>query len=157
SLALSFMTASAQTRAADRVALDLRPKRPHFDARARSVVMLMQNGGPSPTELFHPTTHLQKKQRQQHSFNIAMIQTGSEQNTLMKSVFPFRTYGRCGTEMADVIPHIGGVADEICLVRSMHTEHNNHTEALIMFNTGKIFQGKPALGAWISYALGTEN
>ncbi|MFN0051768.1 MAG: DUF1501 domain-containing protein, partial [Planctomycetales bacterium] len=60
-------------------------------------------------------------------------------------------------EMSEVIPHIGGVADDLCLVRSMHTEHNNHTEALIMINTGKIFQGKPSLGAWISYALGTEN
>src|SRR5437868_4715685 len=86
-----------------------------------------------------------------------MFQAGSEQNTLMKSVFPFRKYGQCGMELAEIIPHIGGVADDICLVRSMHTEHNNHTEALIMFNTGRIFQGKPALGAWISYALGTEN
>jgi hypothetical protein len=59
--------------------------------------------------------------------------------------------------MSDVVPHIGGVADELCLIRSMHSEHNNHTEALIMFMTGRIFQGRPAVGSWISYALGTEN
>ena len=60
-------------------------------------------------------------------------------------------------ELSEVIPHIGAIADDFCLVRSMHTEHNNHTEALVMMNTGKVFQGRPALGSWISYALGSEN
>jgi hypothetical protein len=156
-LALDVMTAGEAARAGGTRALDLRPRGPHFDARAQSVIMLMQNGGPSQMELFDPKADLEKYHGKQHSLKVEMFQPGSEQNTLMKSVFPFRKYGQCGTEMADVIPHIGGVADDICLVRSMHSEHNNHTEALIMFNTGKIFQGKPALGAWISYALGTEN
>jgi hypothetical protein len=108
-------------------------------------------------ELFDPKPELEKFHGKQHSLKVEMFQTGSEQNTLLRAVFPFKKYGRCGTEMAEIIPHIGSVADDICLVRSMHTEHNNHTEALIMFNTGRIFQGKPALGSWISYALGTEN
>jgi hypothetical protein len=60
-------------------------------------------------------------------------------------------------QLSEVIPHIGRVADDLCLVRSMHSEHNNHTEGLIMFMTGKIFQGRPTFGSWISYALGTEN
>jgi hypothetical protein len=60
-------------------------------------------------------------------------------------------------ELADVIPHLGSVADDITLVRSMYTEHNNHTEALVMMSTGKLFQGRPSVGAWVSYALGTEN
>jgi hypothetical protein len=157
SLALNVIAAGEKADAGGARALDLRPKGPHFDAPAQSVIMLMQNGGPSQMELFDPKADLEKFHGKQHSLKVEMFQPGSEQNTLMKSVFPFRKYGRCGTEMAEIIPHIGGVADEICLVRSMHTEHNNHTEALIMFNTGKIFQGKPALGAWISYALGTEN
>ena len=55
------------------------------------------------------------------------------------------------------MPHLGAVADDLCLVRSMFTGHNNHTEALVMMQTGKIFPGRPALGSWISYALGTEN
>ena len=60
-------------------------------------------------------------------------------------------------ELSEVMPHLGGIADELCLVRSMFTGHNNHTEALVMMQTGKIFPGRPALGSWISYALGTEN
>jgi hypothetical protein len=157
SLALQFLMSQEQAAAAGQPALDLRPKEPHFDPRARAVIMLMQNGGPSQMELFDPKPDLEKFHGKQHSLKVEMFQAGSEQNTLMKSVFPFRKYGQSGMELADVIPHIGGVADDICLVRSMHTEHNNHTEALIMFNTGRIFQGKPALGSWISYALGTEN
>ena len=157
SLALNCLLNGNTARAANPQAINLRPKAPHFKAQARSVIMLMQNGGPSQMELFEPKPDLEKYHGKQHSLKVEMFQTGSEQNTLMKSVFPFKKYGACGMEMAEIIPHIGGVADDICLVRSMFTEHANHTEALIMFNTGRIFQGKPALGSWISYALGTEN
>ena len=159
SLALNCLLKDEAARAAktQTPAFDLRPKAPHFDSPARAVIMLMQNGGPSQMELFEPKPDLEKYHGMQHSLKVEMFQTGSEQNTLMKSVFPFKKYGACGMELAEIIPHIGFVADDICLVRSMFTEHANHTEALIMFNTGRIFQGKPTLGSWISYALGTEN
>jgi hypothetical protein len=156
-LALSDMLAADPLRAAPGRRPDLAPKQPHFAARAKAVILMMQNGGPSQMELFDPKADLEKFHGRQHALKVEMFQTGSESNTLMKSVFAFRKYGRCGMEMAEILPHIGAVADELCLVRSMHTEHNNHTEALVMFNTGKVFQGKPALGAWVSYALGTEN
>ena len=157
SLALNCLLNEKPVRAANPQAIDLRPKAPHSDPKARAVIMLMQNGGPSQMELFEHKPDLEKYHGQQHSLKVEMFQTGSEQNTLMKSVFEFKKYGACGMELSEIIPHIGSVADDICLVRSMFTEHNNHTEALIMFNTGRIFQGKPALGSWISYALGTEN
>ena len=60
-------------------------------------------------------------------------------------------------ELADVIPHIGGIADELSLVRSWYTENNNHPEAVTMLQTCKVFRGRPAIGSWISYALGTES
>lgn len=157
SLALECILAEARTVSGAIQAPDLRSRPPHFTPQARGVIMLMQNGGPSQMELFDPKPDLEKFHGRQHSLKVEMFQTGSEQNTLMKSVFPFRKYGQCGMELSEVIPQIGSVADDLCLVRSMHTGHNNHTEALIMFNTGRIFQGKPSLGAWISYALGTEN
>lgn len=157
SIALHSLLATDRVEAAKRQAFDQLPKAPQFEPRARAVIMLMQNGGPSQMELFDPKPDLDKYHGKQHSLKVEMFQTGSEQNTLLRSVFAFRKQGNCGMELSEIIPHIGGVADDICLVRSMHTEHNNHTEALIMFNTGRIFQGKPAVGAWISYALGTEN
>jgi hypothetical protein len=119
--------------------------------------MLMQNGGPGQMELFDPKPQLARMSGQTFGEKVEMFQKGSEGNKLLASPFRFRPAGQCGMELSEVIPHLAGVADDICLVRSMHTTHNNHTEALVMFNTGKIFPGRPALGSWISYALGTEN
>src|SRR6202022_341405 len=68
----------------------------------------------------------------------------------------FHRRGRCGMELSEVLPHLGGVADDITLVRSMYTAHNNHAEALVMMSAGKICPGRPSLGAGISYALGTQ-
>jgi hypothetical protein len=148
-------TASAQTNAP--WGADLTPKPSQFPAQARAVIMLMQNGGPGQMELFDPKPDLQAHAGQTFGEKVEMFQKGSEVNKLLASPFKFRPAGQCGMELSEVIPHLASVADDICLVRSMHTEHNNHTEALVMFNTGKIFPGRPALGSWVSYALGTEN
>ena len=129
----------------------------HFAARADSVILLMQNGGPSQMDLFDPKPELKRREGQVHDERVEMFQRGSEQNRLLATPFRFHRRGRCGMELSEVIPHIGSIADDLCLVRSMHSEHNNHTEGLVMFNTGKIFPGRPALGSWVSYALGTEN
>ncbi|MSR58153.1 MAG: DUF1501 domain-containing protein [Planctomycetaceae bacterium] len=157
SLALCGLMQGERVRAAGSQVFNLKPKPSPLGFQARAVIMLMQNGGPSQMELFDPKPELEKHHGRQHTLKVEMFQTGSEQNTLLKSAFAFKKYGNCGMELSEIIPHIGSVADDLCLVRSMHTEHNNHTEALIMFNTGRIFQGKPALGSWISYGLGTEN
>jgi hypothetical protein len=86
-----------------------------------------------------------------------MFQSGSEANQLLASPFRFQPAGQCGMQLSEIIPHTASIADEICLVRSMFTEHNNHTEALVMLETCKIFPGRPTLGAWITYGLGSEN
>jgi hypothetical protein len=136
---------------------DQRARRPHFAGRADSVILLMQNGGPSQMDLFDPKPELKRREGQVHDERVEMFQRGSEQNRLLATPFRFHRRGRSGMELSEVIPHIGAIADDLCLVRSMHSEHNNHTEGLVMFNTGKIFPGRPALGSWVSYALGTEN
>ena len=147
----------ARAAANSAAAFDLRPKRPPLPARAKAVILMMQNGGPSQMDLFDRKPELKKHHAKPHSIKVEMFQTGSEQNQLLDTPFAFRPYGASGLEMAEVVRHIGSVADELCLIRSMHTGHNNHTEGLVMFMTGKIFQGRPALGSWIAYALGTEN
>lgn len=131
--------------------------RTHFPARARSVILLMQNGGPSQMDLFDPKPELTRRHGQVHEVRVEMFQNGSEANKLLRSPFRFHRRGQCGMEMSEVLPHLGSVADDVCLVRSMYSEHNNHTEGLVLFNTGKIFPGRPSLGSWVSYALGTEN
>lgn len=130
---------------------------PQFPGRAKSVIFLMQNGGPSQMDLFDPKPELDKFNGKIHTEKVEMFQPGSEGNRLLSSPLKFKKYGQCGMELAEIIPHIGSVADDICLVRSAWNYHNNHTESLVSINTGKIFQGRPALGSWVSYALGTEN
>src|SRR5262249_18633349 len=76
---------------------------------------------------------------------------------LMASRFRFRKHGQCGMDFSELLPCLGGVADELCMVRSMFSDNNNHPQAMRCLNTGKIFTGRPTLGAWVSYALGTEN
>ncbi len=158
SVAFSYLagmenSASAATHAGN----DLAPKAAHFDAPAKAVIMLMQNGGPGQMDLFDPKPDLTKHSGKVHVEKVEMFQPGSEGNRLLGSPLKFRRYGQSGIEMAEILPHLGSVADDICLVRSMFNHHNNHTESLVALNTGKIFQGRPALGSWISYGLGTEN
>jgi hypothetical protein len=129
----------------------------HYSAKAKSVIMLVQNGGPSQMDLFDPKPELKKREGQVHDEKVEMFQKGSEANKLLATPFRFHRRGQCGMELSEVIPHLGSIADDFCLVRSMVSEHNNHTEGLVMLNTGKIFPGRPALGSWISYALGSEN
>jgi len=136
---------------------DLRPRPGHFPAQARSVILLMQAGGPSQVDLFDPKPQLQKRDGQKHPGQVESFQPGSHENRLMASPFSFRKHGRCGMDFCDLLPGLASVADELCMVRSMVSDNNNHPQAQRCLNTGKIFPGRPTLGAWISYALGTEN
>jgi hypothetical protein len=136
---------------------DLSPRAGHFPARAKSVILLMQNGGPSQVDLFDPKPELQKRSGQRHPQQVESFQPGSQANLLMGSAFRFRKYGDCGMELSELLPHIGSVADDICLVRSMVGDNNNHPQGLRCINTGKIFPGRPTFGAWVSYGLGTLN
>jgi hypothetical protein len=136
---------------------DLSVRAPQFDAPAKAMIMMMQNGGPGQMDLFDPKPDLTKFSGTIHSEKVEMFQPGSEGNKLLGSPLTFRNYGKSGIPMAAILPHVGSVADDLCVVRSMYNYHNNHTESLVALNTGKIFQGRPALGSWISYGLGTEN
>jgi hypothetical protein len=136
---------------------DLRPRRGHFPARARSVILLMQVGGPSQIDLFDPKPELRRRNGQIHAENLETLQPGSETKKLMASPFRFERRGQCGMQLSELIPAIGTVADDVCLVRSMYSDNNNHPQATRCLLSGKIFPGRPSVGSWISYALGTEN
>ncbi len=156
SIAASLLLQDGRARSADGV-LGLAARRPPLPERVKSVILMMQNGGPSQMDMFDRKPKLQKLSGKTHDVKIETFQPGSEKNQLLGSPFRFRRYGHCGMELSDVIPNIGSVADELCLVRSMYTEHNNHTEGLVMFMTGRVFQGRPSFGSWVSYGLGTSN
>src|SRR5436190_4228423 len=136
---------------------DLTPRPSHFSAPAKSVIMLMQVGGPSQVDLFDPKPELAKRDSESYPGTVEVLQPGSETQKLMASPFKFHRHGQCGMEISELLSHIGSVADDVCLVRSMWSDNNNHPQAMRCLNTGKIFPGRPCLGSWISYALGSEN
>ncbi len=145
-----------ETSSAKSISASLKPQTVHFAGSAQAVIQLMQVGGPSQMDMFDPKTELTKRSGQPHPQGVETSQL-TNTNTLMGSPFRFRHYGESGMEFSEVIPHLASVADELCLVRSMYTEHNNHIEGLSMIQTCKVFPGRPTMGAWISYALGAEN
>ena len=135
---------------------DLAPRVGHFPAKARAVIQLFQNGGPSQMDLFDHKPELSKRHGEPHPGQVDTFQLGNK-NVLMGTAFKFARHGQCGMELSELIPHLASVADDLCLVRSMYTENNNHPFAINMLQTGKTFFGRPAMGSWIGYALGTEN
>jgi hypothetical protein len=162
SLALAYLlsqewrAATAHGSAANPIPQNLHARPGHLPAQARAMVHFMQNGGPSQMDLFDPKPELQKRGGQPIPRSVETYQKGNTEK-ILASPFKFHRRGKCGMELSEVLPHLGTIADDITLVRSMYTEHNNHTEALVMMSTGKLFQGRPTVGAWVSYALGTEN
>ncbi len=135
---------------------DIRNRPGHFPAKAKAVIQLVQNGGPSQMDLFDPKPMLAKYAGKPHPDGVEIHQPGNA-NTLLPSPFSFSKYGECGMDVSEALPHQAKIVDKLCFIRSMHTEHNNHAEGLNMLLTCKIFPGRPVMGSWISYALGTEN
>jgi hypothetical protein len=134
----------------------LRARAGHFTARARAVILLFQNGGPSHMDLFDPKPQLQKSDGKTIGEKVEVLQPGNS-DRLMASPFAFKPHGQSGMEFSSLLPHLGSLADRVCLVRSMFTDNNNHPQAIRVITGGKIFPGRPTLGAWIAYGLGTEN
>ena len=128
---------------------------PKFKPKAKHVIFLFMNGGLSQVDSFDPKPMLEKYNGQplpgetpQHE-----RKTGG----LMKSPFSFKKYGKSGIEVSEIFPNIGECIDDICVIRSVHTEIPNHEPALIMMNTGANVAGRPSMGSWLTYGLGTEN
>ncbi|HEX6812629.1 MAG TPA: DUF1501 domain-containing protein [Planctomycetota bacterium] len=138
-------------------------RRPHFAPRARRVVYLFQAGGPSPFETFDPKPLL----RQRHGEALPKSVLGGQRLTGMsgnQAILPmagsfatFRPHGRSGLEVSNLLPHTAALADQLCVVRTMHTEAINHDPAITFFCTGSQISGRPAMGAWAAYGLGSEN
>src|SRR5437868_3971505 len=110
---------------------DLAERKPHFPAKAKAVIQLVQNGGPSQMDLFDPKPELTRRSGQPHPDGVEIHQPNN-QNILLASPFEFRKYGQCGMDVSEALPHTASIVDDLCFVRSMHTEHNNHLEGLNM-------------------------
>lgn len=137
---------------------DLSPKKPHFAPKAKAVIQLFMNGGPSQVDLFDPKPTLARLSGTAPSKELSFaISNGDAPGTLMPSPFKFERHGKCGMEISDALPHIATCADDIALIHSMYGEHANHEPALFLMHTGRTIASRPSIGAWVSYGLGTEN
>ncbi len=131
------------------------PKPPHFKPKAKRVIYLVLNGGLSQVDSFDPKPMLDRHHGQPVPGGAP--QTESSVGNLMRSPFSFQKYGQSGIEVSDIFPKIGGVIDDFCVIRSMHTNVPNHEPSLFMINCGVIQPGRPSMGSWLTYGLGTEN
>ncbi|MBI4583139.1 MAG: DUF1501 domain-containing protein, partial [Planctomycetes bacterium] len=134
----------------------LAPKMPHFAPRAKRVIFLYMSGGASHLETFDPKPQLAKDHGK------TMVpgegrEFAKQTVYLERPRFQFRAYGRSGLEVSELFPHVGGCADDICLIRSMRADHINHYEGALGLHTGSFNFTRPSIGSWLSYGLGTEN
>ena len=138
----------------------LLPTRPHFASRAKSVIYIHLVGGPSQLELFDPKPELARRNGEKcpdHMFQGKQLAFIREHPTLLGSRFQFRRHGQGGLELSEHLPHLGSVADNLALIRTVHTEQFNHAPAQLFLHTGFGRFGRPGIGSWVSYGLGTEN
>jgi hypothetical protein len=144
------------------IALNAMDALPHFPAKAKRVIFLTQSGGPSQIELFDHKPGLLKLAGQELPDSVRQGQrvttmTANQKQLIMPPVTKFLRHGQSGTELGEWLPHLGKVVDDICLVKSMHTDQINHAPAMTQFLTGHQLPGRPTLGAWTSYGLGSVN
>ncbi|MFO0950255.1 MAG: DUF1501 domain-containing protein [Isosphaeraceae bacterium] len=137
---------------------DLLPRRPHFAPKAKSVIHLFMNGGPSQMDLFDPKPELDRRHGQALFDRIAgEVENTRDAGALMRSPFKFARHGDSGMWVSDAMPHLAQQADDIALVRSLHTTNLTHEPAIYFIQSGKTGPGRPTVGSWVVYGLGTEN
>ena len=123
--------------------------------KAKHVIFLFMNGGLSQVDSFDPKPALEKYHGQ--PMPGGDLQHERKTGSLMKSPFSFKKYGQSGMEVSEIFPHLAECVDDMCFVRSVYTEIPNHEPALLMMNTGANFAGRPSMGSWLTYGLGTTN
>lgn len=133
----------------------LAPKNPHFAPKAKHVIFLFLNGGPSQVDTFDPKPLLQKYSGQ--PMPSGNLKTERKTGSLLGSPFKFNRYGKSGIEVSEIFPKLGSCIDDCCVIRSMYTDIPNHEPSLFMMNCGTRIPGRPSMGSWLTYGLGSEN
>jgi len=132
----------------------LAPRKPHFEPKARRVIFLFSTGGVSHLDTFDPKPRVINADGKTTAVGGGL---SDQQRPLLRAGWPFRPGGKCGTQVSDLFPHLRQKMDDICLIRSMKTDDNEHYQATLAIHTGSFFQARPSLGSWVSYGLGTVN
>src|SRR4051794_13669719 len=133
----------------------LSPKAPHFPAKAKHIIHIFANGGPSHVDTFDPKPSLEKHAGK--PLPMENLKTERRTGAAFASPFKFKKYGKSGIEVSDLFPNVAESIDEIAVIRSMHADVPNHEPSLLLMNCGEARQIRPSMGSWVTYGLGTEN
>lgn len=140
------------------VSFDLKPKPAHHPPLAGAMISMFMHGGPSHMDLTDPKPELTKYNGTEYSEDVGFSFINRATKTLLGSPFRFQKHGECGTELSELLPHTAKIVDDICLIRSMHTGFNGHEVSIRYWHGGiPSVLGRPTLGAWLTYGLGTES
>jgi Protein of unknown function (DUF1501) len=152
------LLADAPKKPGENLPLDLKPKVPHFAPRAEAMISLFMHGGPSHVDLLDPKPALWKHHGTEYGGDIVYSFVNRANKKLFGSPWKFAKHGASGTDVSELLPATAGIVDDICVIRSMHTGHNGHEVSIRFFHGGIAgIAGRPTMGSWIVYGLGSES
>lgn len=139
------------------------PGFPNFPAKAKRVIYLFQSGAPSQMDLFDPKPQMEMRRGEnlpesiRQGQRLTTMTSGQKSFPVAPSIFKFAQHGQSGAWISELMPHLSGIADDLCFIKSMHTEAINHDPAITFCQTGSQLAGRPSIGSWLSYGLGSNN
>ncbi len=139
------------------------PGFPHFPVKAKRVIYLFQSGAPSQMDLFDPKPQMANRRGEnlpesiRKGQRLTTMTSGQKNFPVAPSIFTFAQHGQSGAWISDLMPHVSKIADDLCFIKSMHTDAINHDPAITFFQTGRQIAGYPSIGSWIDYGLGSAN
>ena len=153
-----LLAAEGAAKPGENLPLDLKARSPQHAPRANAMISLFMHGGPSHVDLFDPKAELTKNSGKDYRGDVGYSFVNRASKKLLGSPWKFRKHGQCGTEVSELLPHTARIVDDICVVRSMHTGHNGHEVSIRYFHGGVAgVTGRPTMGSWIVYGLGSES
>jgi hypothetical protein len=145
------------TKPGENLPLDLKARAPHFAPRANAMISLFMHGGPSHVDLLDPKPVLSKNNGKEYAGDVVYSFVNRANKKLFGSPWKFKKHGKSGTEVSELLPYTSQIVDDICVLRSMHTGHNGHEVSIRYFHGGiPAVTGRPTMGSWICYGLGSE-
>ena len=142
----------------ENLSLDLKARAPHFAPMAQAMISLFMHGGPSHVDLLDPKPELSKRNGTEYDGDVVFSFVNRASKKLFGTPWKFARHGQCGTEVSELLPETAGIVDDICVIRSMHTGHNGHEVSIRFFHGGIAgITGRPTMGSWLVYGLGSES
>ncbi len=136
---------------------DLLPKKPPFTPKAKAMISMFMQGGPSQIDLFDPKPELDKLDGQKFPGDVKYDDAAHASTTVMASAWKYQKHGQCGTEVSELLPGFASIVDDVVLLRGMQSSVNNHGQAIYALQNGRSLGGRPTIGSWLTYALGSES